>query len=382
MHYPASKLPDVGLTIFSQMSALAAEYQAINLSQGFPDFEGPEELLSNVGKQIASGANQYAPMAGLSKLREAIVAKISRCYGRTVDPASEITVTSGATEAIYAAISAVVRSGDEVIVFDPAYDSYEPAIRLNGATAVHIPLLPPSCAVNWSEVAAEISPRTRMIIINTPHNPTGTTLTQTDLHQLEQLLANTDIVLLSDEVYEHIVFDGEIHQSVNRFPRLAERSFIVSSFGKTYHITGWKIGYCVAPKALMQEMQKVHQFLTFSTATPLQAAIAEFMVDHPEHDEQLPAFYQQKRDYLNQALSNSRLGITPAAGTYFQLVDYSSISDLPDLEFVTELLKTAGVAAIPLSPFYQLGQQTGYVRLCFAKGETTLAAASERLCRI
>ncbi len=382
MHYPTSKLPDVGLTIFSHMSALAAEYQAINLSQGFPDFDGPKELLSSVGKQITAGANQYAPMAGLASLREAIAAKISRCYGRTLDPAAEITVTSGATEAIYAAISAVVRNGDEVIVFDPAYDSYEPAIRLNGATAVHIPLLPPSFAVNWSEVAAAISPRTRMIIINTPHNPTGTTLSDADLSQLEQLLANTDIVLLSDEVYEHIVFDGEIHQSINRFPRLAERSFIVSSFGKTYHITGWKIGYCVAPKELMQEMQKVHQFLTFSTSTPLQAAIAEFMADHPEHDEQLPAFYQQKRDYLNLALTDSRFHISPAAGTYFQLLKYSEISDQTDLEFVTSMLKTAGVAAIPLSPFYQHGQQTGYIRLCFAKGEATLAAAAERLCKI
>lgn len=382
MKYPVSKLPSVGLTIFSKMSALAAEHEAINLSQGFPDFDGPAGLLKAVGRHIASGANQYAPMAGLPSLRDEIAAKVERCYGRIVDSETEVTVTSGATEAIFAAISAVVSQGDEVIVFDPAYDSYEPAILLNGAKAIHIPLLPPGFSIDWPRLAAAISPRTRMIIFNTPHNPTGTVMSEDDLVQLEALVMGTDIILLSDEVYEHIVFDGQKHQSFNRRPVLAERSFIVSSFGKTYHVTGWKVGYCIAPAALMKEFQKVHQYLTFSTATPLQGAIAEFMQTSPQHDNELAGFYQQKRDFMNQALVNSRFGIMPSAGTYFQLLDYRAISDLPDQDFVIWLLESAGVATIPLSPFYAEGRQTGFVRLCFAKGEDTLAKAGELLCKI
>jgi methionine aminotransferase len=382
MHYPGSKLPAVGLTIFSQMSALAAEHKAINLSQGFPDFDGPKALLDAVGKQISAGANQYAPMAGVPSLREAIAAKISRCYGRSINADSEVTVTSGATEAIFAAISAVVGQGDEVIVFDPAYDSYEPAIALNGGKTVHLSLLPPDFAINWQQLKDAITPRTRMIIFNSPHNPTGSVMSSNDLDQLEALIADTDILLLSDEVYEHIIFDGLAHQSFNRREALAARSFIVSSFGKTYHVTGWKVGYCVAPAPLMKEFQKVHQYLTFSTATPLQNAIAGFMAECPEHDQELPAFYQRKRDFINQQLAPSRFGISPSAGTYFQLLDYRQISDLPDQAFVIELLKSAGVAAIPLSPFYAEQTQTGFIRLCFAKGEETLAQAAERLCKI
>ena len=382
MQYPASKLPSVGLTIFSQMSALAVKHKAINLSQGFPDFDGPEALLKAVDKYISSGANQYAPMAGLPLLRQEIAAKIKRCYGREVDSECEVTVTSGATEAIFAAISAVVGVEDEVIVFDPAYDSYEPAITLNGAKTVHIPLLPPSFSIDWQRVIDAITPKTRMIIFNTPHNPTGAVMSEDDLKTLETIVEGTDIVLLSDEVYEHIVFDGLSHQSFNRYPALAERSFIVSSFGKTYHVTGWKVGYCIAPAPLMAEFQKVHQYLTFSTATPLQAAIAEFMQSETLHDSELAGFYQQKRDFMNQHLKGSRFSINPSAGTYFQLLDYREISDLPDQAFVIWLLENAGVATIPLSPFYADDQQTGFVRLCFAKGQSTLLQAGERLCAI
>ena len=382
MDYPSSKLPSVGLTIFSQMTALANQQKAINLSQGFPDFDGPKPLLDAVGRFIAEGKNQYAPMAGLPELCQAVSDKVFRCYGRKLYAESEVTITSGATEAIFAAISATVNAGDEVIVFDPAYDSYEPAVTLNGGTTVHIPLLPPQFAIDFQRLQDAITPRTRMIIFNSPHNPTGSVMSSEDLLQLEQLLEGTNILLLSDEVYEHIIFDNQAHQSFNRSPMLAERSFIVSSFGKTYHVTGWKVGYCVAPEALMKEFRKVHQYLTFSTSTPMQAAIAEYMQSDAEHDQNLPIFYQQKRDLMNERLSSSRFGIMPSPGTYFQLLDYSAISDLSDQEFVLWLLKEAGVATIPLSPFYKDGTQTGMVRLCFAKSSDTLEKAAEQLCRI
>ena len=377
-----SKLPSVGLTIFSQMTALANQQKAINLSQGFPDFDGPKPLLDAVGRFIAEGKNQYAPMAGLPELCKAVSDKVFRCYGRKLDAESEVTITSGATEAIFAAISATVNAGDEVIVFDPAYDSYEPAVTLNGGITVHIPLLPPKFAIDFQRLQDAITPRTRMIIFNSPHNPTGSVMSSEDLLQLEQLLEGTNILLLSDEVYEHIIFDNQAHQSFNRSPMLAERSFIVSSFGKTYHVTGWKVGYCVAPEALMKEFRKVHQYLTFSTSTPMQAAIAEYMQSDAEHDQNLPIFYQQKRDLMNERLSSSRFGIMPSPGTYFQLLDYTAISDLSDQEFVLWLLKEAGVATIPLSPFYKDGTQTGMVRLCFAKSSDTLEKAAEQLCRI
>lgn len=382
MHYPDTKLPQVGTTIFTRMSALAQAHQAINLSQGFPDFDGPEALLSRVDHYIRQGANQYAPMSGVPSLRSAIAAKVERCYDRRVDAETEVTVTSGATEALFAAISAVVRPGDEVLVFDPAYDSYDPAIALNGGKAVHIPLQPPTFGINWEQVREAISPNTRMIILNTPHNPTGQTLAATDMQALSELVADTDILLLADEVYEHIVFDGAEHQSINRYPALAERSFVVSSFGKTYHTTGWKIGYCVAPAPLTAELRKIHQYLTFSTSTPMQLALADYLSDDPQHDQALPAFYQAKRDRFNIRMAESRFSFAPAAGTYFQVMDYSAISDLPDTEFVIWLIEQAGVAAIPLSVFYQQPPEMRLVRFCFAKSEATLDQAAERLCRI
>jgi methionine aminotransferase len=382
MHYPDTKLPQVGTTIFTRMSALAQAHQAINLSQGFPDFDGPQALLSRVDHYIRQGANQYAPMSGVPGLRTAIAAKVERCYGRMVDAETEVTVTSGATEALFAAISAVVRPGDEVLVFDPAYDSYDPAITLNGGKAVHIPLQPPAFEIDWEQVRQAISPNTRMIILNTPHNPTGQTLAAADLQELSDLVAGTDILLLADEVYEHIVFDGAEHQSINRYPALAERSFVVSSFGKTYHTTGWKIGYCVAPAPLTAELRKIHQYLTFSTSTPMQLALADYLNDDPQHDQTLPAFYQAKRDRFNAGMEKSRFQFTPAAGTYFQIMDYSAISELPDTEFVLWLIEQAGVAAIPLSVFYQHPPEMRLVRFCFAKSETTLDQAAERLCRI
>ncbi|MBV0934460.1 pyridoxal phosphate-dependent aminotransferase [Marinobacterium weihaiense] len=382
MRYPETKLPSVGTTIFTQMSALAQAHGAINLSQGFPDFDGPEALLSRVDHYIRQGANQYAPLSGVEPLCTAIAAKVERCYGRRVDAASEVTVTAGATEALFAAIAAVVRAGDEVIVFDPAYDSYDPAITLNGGCAVHLPLAPPRFAIDWDQVARAITPRTRMIILNTPHNPTGQVLSREDLDALSSLVAGTDILLLADEVYEHIVFDGADHQSVHRYPALAERSFVVSSFGKTYHTTGWKLGYCVAPAPLTTELRKVHQYVTFSTSTPMQLALADYMQAHPEHDQQLPVFYQAKRDRLNARLADSRFDFAPVAGTYFQILDYSAISDLPDTEFVHWLIEHAGVAAIPLSVFYEQPPAMKRIRLCFAKHVETLDQAAERLCKI
>ena len=378
MNYPETKLPKVGTTIFTQMSQMAAEYQAINLSQGFPDFDGPRALLDAVGHYIQQGANQYAPMTGVPALREQIAGKVATLYGRKVCADQEITVTSGATEALFAAISSVVRKGDEVIIFDPAYDSYEPAIELNGGVAVRLQLLPPNFQVDWMQVKAAISSKTRMIIINTPHNPTGAILSTADLDQLAGIVEGTDILLLADEVYEHIVFEGE-HQSLLSHDVLYPRSFVVSSFGKTYHTTGWKIGYCVAPAALSVEFRKVHQYLTFSTATPMQLALADIMRDEPQHYLQLPAFYKAKRDLFCSLIKDSRFQFTPAKGTYFQLVDYSAISDLPDTEFCLWLIKKAGVAAIPVSVFCETPPNMRLVRFCFAKGDETLRNAAERL---
>ncbi|MFM2320650.1 MAG: hypothetical protein RLZZ215_3271, partial [Pseudomonadota bacterium] len=378
MHYPASKLPQIGTTIFTVMSQLANEYQAINLSQGFPDFDGPPALLKAVGTYIAQGMNQYAPMSGLPILREQIAAKVQRIYANPVS-ADEVTVTSGATEALFAAIAAVVRTGDEVIMFDPAYDSYEPAVELNGGVAVHLPLQPPSFAIDWAKLKAAITPKTRLIILNSPHNPSGSILTAADMQQLIELVRGTDILLLGDEVYEHIVFDGQLHQSLNRYPELYERSFVVSSFGKTYHATGWKIGYCVAPPPLTAEFRKMHQYLTFSSCTPMQFALTDILRDQPEHADNLPQFYQHKRDLFCSLISNSRFTFTPSAGTYFQLVDYSAISDLPDTAFCEWLTKEVGVAAIPISVFYKQPPEMRLIRFCFAKGDETLQNAAKRL---
>jgi len=377
-----TKLPKVGTTIFSVMSQLALEHQAVNLGQGFPDFEPPQALREAIARAMAEGRNQYAPGIGLPTLREQIALKTERMYGRRIDAASEVTVTSGATEALFAAIAAVVRAGDEVIVFDPAYDSYEPAIELQGAKAVHIPLTVPSFGVDWQRVRDAVTPRTRMILINSPHNPSGAVLSAADLDQLAAIVRDTEIVVLSDEVYEHIVFDGALHQSVLRHAELAARSIVVSSFGKTYHCTGWKLGYAVAPAALSAEFRKVHQYLTFCTFHPAQVAFAEFMASTPEHYLELPAFYQAKRDRFRALIAPSRFKLLDVPGGYFQLVDYSAIRDEPDVAFCEWLVKQGGVAAIPLAPFYETAPDTRLVRLCFAKSDATMDAAAERLCKL
>lgn len=378
-----TKLPKVGTTIFTVMSQLAAEHGAVNLGQGFPDFPVPDLLIQSLEAAMRAGHNQYAPMTGIPALRQAIAAKALRCYGAQVDAESEITVTSGATEAIFNAVHAVVRPGDEVIVLDPAYDCYEPAIDLAGARAVHIPLDPQTFAVDWERVRAAITPKTRLIMINSPHNPSGAMFSAEDMRALAELLRETDIFLLSDEVYEHIVFDGRRHESVLRWPELRARAFVVSSFGKTYHCTGWKIGYAIAPPALSAEFRKVHQYNVFCTFAPAQHAFAAMLSQEPEHDEQLGAFYQAKRDRFRQQLLGTRLKPLDVPGGYFQLVDYSAVSDLPDLEFVKWLTIEHGVTAIPLSPFYETppaGQRLA--RLCFAKNTATLDAAIERLAKL
>ena len=374
-----SKLPKVGTTIFSVMSQLALQHNAVNLGQGFPDFEPPEALREALARAMAEGRNQYAPAPGTPTLREQIALKTERLYGRHVDANNEITVTSGATEALFAAIAAVVRSGDEVIVFDPAYDSYEPAIDLQGARAVHIPLTVPQFAIDWQRVRDAITPKTRMILINSPHNPSGAVLAASDLDELAAIVRDTRIVVLSDEVYEHIVYDGAAHQSVLRHAELAARSIVVSSFGKTYHCTGWKVGYAVAPAALTAEFRKVHQYLTFCTFHPAQTAFAEFLASSPQHYLELPAFYQAKRDRFRALLAPTRLRLLDVPGGYFQLVDYSAISDQDDVAFSQWLVTQGGVAAIPLTPFYETAPGTKLLRLCFAKSDATMTAAAERL---
>ncbi|MDD1019255.1 pyridoxal phosphate-dependent aminotransferase [Pseudomonas sp. TNT2022 ID1048] len=379
-----SKLPNVGTTIFTQMSQLAVETGALNLSQGFPDFEGPQALRDAVGRHIANGHNQYAPMTGLPALRQQVAAKIARSYGVKVNADSEVTITPGATQAIFCAIQAVIQSGDEVIVFDPCYDSYEPAVELAGGRCVHVQLGLDDFAIDWQKLGEALSPRTRMIILNTPHNPSGALISRAELDQLAALIRDRDIYLVSDEVYEHLVFDGVPHVSVLAHEELYPRAFVVSSFGKTYHVTGWKTGYVVAPPALSAELRKVHQYVSFCGVTPLQYALADFMAECPEHVEQLPAFYQAKRDLFCDLLSPSRFSFTRVAGTYFQLVDYSQIRpDLNDVDMATWMTREHGVAAIPVSVFYQQPPQgQRLVRLCFAKREETLRQAAEKLCVI
>ncbi len=383
MFQPQTKLPKVGTTIFTVMSQLAAEHGAVNLGQGFPDFAVPQRLVDELDAAMRAGHNQYAPMTGVAPLRQAIAEKVLRCYGREVDPDTEITVTSGATEALFNAIHAVVRPGEEVIVLDPAYDSYEPAIDLAGARAVHVPLDPQTFAVDWDRVRAAITPKTRLLIVNSPHNPSGAMFGEADIRALSALLESTGIYLISDEVYEHIVFDGRRHESILRYPDLAARAFVVSSFGKTYHCTGWKIGYAIAPPAMSAEFRKVHQYNVFCTFAPAQHAFAAMIRQEPEHYEQLGAFYQEKRDRFREQLLGTKFIPLPVPGGYFQLVDYSAVSDLPDAEFVKWLTIEHGVTAIPLSPFYETpptGQRLA--RLCFAKNEATLDAAIERLKRL
>ncbi|OPA85969.1 aminotransferase [Pseudomonas fluorescens] len=379
-----SKLPNVGTTIFTTMSQLAAETGALNLSQGFPDFNGPQGLLDAVGRHIASGHNQYSPMTGLPALRQQVAAKIARSYGATINADSEVTITPGATAAIFCAIQAVIRSGDEVIVFDPCYDSYEPSVELAGGRCVHVQLSLQGFALDFDKINAALSPRTRMIILNTPHNPTGALISRAELDQLADLIRDRDIYLVSDEVYEHLVFDGVSHVSVLAHEELYQRAFVVSSFGKTYHVTGWKTGYVVAPPALTVELRKVHQYVNFCGVTPLQFALADFMAEHPEHVDELPAFYQAKRDLFCDLLAPSRLSFTRVAGTYFQLVDYAQIRpDLDDVAMSLWMTREHGVATIPVSVFYQQPPQgLRLVRLCFAKREETLRQAAEKLCVI
>jgi methionine aminotransferase len=379
-----SKLPNVGTTIFTRMSQLAAETGALNLSQGFPDFASPPALLAAAAKHLGAGHNQYAPMTGLPRLREQVAAKIAGLYGRSVCAEAEVTILPGATEGIFCAVQALIRPGDEAIVFDPCYDSYEPSVELAGGRCVHVPLTLPSFAVDWQRLADAITPRTRLIFINSPHNPSGALLSRADLDQLAALIRGRDIYLISDEVYEHLVFDGAQHASVLAHAELYARALVVSSFGKTYHVTGWKTGYVVAPPVLTAELRKIHQYVAFCAVTPLQHALADFMTEHPEHITELPAFYQAKRDLFCDQLAASRFGFIRAPGTYFQLADYSAIRpDLDDVAMAEWLTREHGVAAIPVSVFYQQAPaDMRLVRFCFAKREETLLAAGERLCAI
>ncbi len=379
--FVASKLPDVGTSIFTVMTRLATEHGAINLSQGFPDFDCAPALVDAVTAAMRAGHNQYAPMPGVLALRETIAAKVAHCYGATCDPVTEVVVTSGATAGLYATLTALVQPGDEVVLFEPCYDSYVPVIRLSGGTPVFVSLRYPDYAVNWDEVRRAITPRTKLILVNTPHNPTGVMWTADDMRQLAAIVDGTGIVIVSDEVYEHIIFDGRRHESVLRYPELRSRAVVISSFGKTFHTTGWKVGYCVAPQPLMAEVIRVHQFVTFTVHTPSQIAFAEFVARDPDA-RALPAFYQEKRDRFLALTAGSRFTPLACEGTYFQLMDYSAISKDGDRAMADWLLRTHGVAAIPVSAF--LYQDTGgpVLRFCFAKKDATLEAAAERLGRV
>jgi methionine aminotransferase len=376
-----SKLPNVGTTIFTVMSRLAQEHGAINLSQGFPDFDCSPVLRDLFSKYLNAGLNQYPPMAGVAPLREAIAGKMQTLYGTTYDPEHEVTVVPGATYGIFTAIATHVRPGDEVILFEPAYDSYEPAIEVNGGKAVFVPLELPDYSIDWRRVEQAITPRTRMIIVNTPHNPTASVLSAEDMRVLEGLLRKTDIVVVSDEVYEHIVFDGHVHHSVTRFPGLAERSYFVSSFGKTYHVTGWKMGYVCAPRELTAEFRKVHQFNAFVASGPVQYALADYMRDRDAYL-QLAAFYQKKRDFFRAGLAGSRFRILPSNGSFFQSLDYSAITDEKDADLAVRLTKEHRIASIPVSVFYRNPRYEKVLRFCFAKSEETLARGAEILSKI
>lgn len=376
-----SKLPQTGSSVFAVMTQLAQEHKAINLSQGFPDFPVSEKLVELVSMHMRKGHNQYAPMPGLLSLRERIAEKTEALYGAQYDPESEITVTAGATQAIFTAISAFIREEDEVIVFEPAYDSYVPAIKLNGGIPIISRLKLPDYHIDWDEVRKLLNARTKMIIINTPHNPSGSVLSEADMTELERLTRNTEILILSDEVYEHILFDGKCHQSVCLFPGLAERSLVTCSFGKTFHATGWKTGYCVGPENLMREFRKAHQFTVFCVNTPVQHALAEFLED-PAHYQGLGEFYQKKRDFFNKALKTSRFGLIPASGTYFQLLDYNQISEEDEMTFAQRLTREYKVAGVPTAPFYSKPANDGMLRFCFAKSNETLEKAAEILCKI
>lgn len=374
-----SKLPHVGTTIFTVMTQRANETGAINLSQGFPNYDPPDRLRELLATHVAAGNNQYAPMAGVEALRQQIAQKFLRSHGLKIDPLSEVTITLGATEGLFSAIQALVHAGDEVIVFDPSYDSYAPAILLAGAKPIHIPLLPPSFNIDWDRVRAAITQRTRMIVVNSPHNPATGTLSSDDVKELSRSVQDTNILVLSDEVYEHMIYDGRRHFCLCTVDGLKERTVGVFSFGKTMHATGWRVGYTIAPVDLTREIRRVHQFNTFSIAAPMQHAIAQFLAEVPEHNEGLAEFYRRKRDFFLERLNGSKFKFMPAAGTYFQLLDYSAISDESDVDFAETLIRKAGVAAIPLSPFYAEPPKLPYLRFCFAKTEAMLEQAAERL---
>ena len=376
-----SKLPDVGVTIFSVMTQLANEAGAINLSQGFPDFDPSPEIVARIGAHMAAGHNQYAPMPGVPALREQLAIKTRRLYGADYDPATEITITSGATEALFAAITAVVRPGDEVIIVEPAYDAYVPVVTLNGGVPVFTAYRYPDYRVDWDHVRSLFTPRTRLLVLNSPHNPTGSVWTEEDMAALEDLAAAHRFFIVSDEVYEHIIFDGLVHHSMSRRPALAERSFVIGSFGKTFHATGWKVGYCLAPAPLTREFQRIHQYLTFATNTPVQMALADALND-PSHYLGLPAFYQKKRDLFLSLTAGARLRALPCSGTYFVMMDYGAVSREPDTAFARRITREHKVAAIPPSVFHHDGADNRVLRFCFAKNDATLTAAAERLCRI
>jgi len=377
----SSKLPDVGTSIFSVMSKMAQDHNAINLSQGFPDFEVSAELISLVEAYMKKGMNQYAPMPGVMALRESIAKMTSDLHDISVDPDREITVTSGATEAIFDVITATVSLGDEVILFDPAYDCYDPAIRLSGGKPVHLKLKQPDFSIDWDEVKTSITDNTKMIMINTPHNPSGSVLSKEDMMQLENVVRDTNILVLSDEVYEHIIFDEAQHESVLRYPGLKERSAAVYSFGKTYHATGWKMGYVIAPDWWTSEIRKMHQFVTFGSSTPVQYALADY-ISHPDHYNYVPQFYQQKRDHFLSLIEGSKMIPVNCKGTYFQLLSYQGLSKLGDRDMAAYLTKEKGLATIPISVFYGDQQDDQLLRVCFAKGEDTLEKAAEILCKI
>jgi methionine transaminase len=376
-----SKLPQTGTTIFTVMSALANEVGAINLSQGFPDYDCDPELVELVNQAMKAGYNQYAPMAGWVPLREQVAQKVERLYGAVYNPDTEITITAGGTQAIFTAICAAVHPNDEVIVFEPAYDCYAPAIKLMGGTVKSLELEPPDYRINWEMVKRLITNRTRMIILNSPHNPTATILKQEDIEELSALVKNRDILILSDEVYEHLVFDGEQHHSMARYPELQQRSFIAASFGKLFHTTGWKLGYCLAPAALMQEFRKIHQYLVFSVNTPMQVGITNYLKNE-DHYLDLAGFFQQKRDLFRDGLSNTRFELLPCSGSYFQSVSYKNISDLKDSEYAIQITREHGVASIPVSAFYNKGTDHHILRFCFAKKQETLEKAVERLMKL
>ena len=380
MHY-TSKLPHVGTSIFTVMTSLANEHGAINLSQGFPNFETDPNLIDAVTAAMKNGHNQYAPMAGILELREAISDKFNLLYSQSYHPESEITITAGATQAIFTMISAFINPGDEALLFKPAYDCYEPAVKLNGGKPVSIQLRAPDYTIDWDQVESKINEKTKLIIINTPHNPSGTLMSDADMLRLEGITANTDIVILSDEVYEHIIFDNHIHQSVCRFSGLKERSFITASFGKTFHTTGWKVGYCCAPKALMNEFRKVHQFNVFSVHHPTQKGLADYLAN-PEPYLELSDFYQQKRDFFLEAIKDSNFKFTPSKGSYFQVLDFSNITDEGDVEFANRMVKEHKLASIPMSVFNEDNIDDKVLRFCFAKTEDTLEKAAEILNRL